>query len=318
MITENRISSAIIFSALLLMPQQRALADLNDSLIPLLNNDQFVHQGFHGERAPDDAKNIPITYLASDGILPIQSSVCSVLSDSNSTCPRFHEVDVFLSLDDGISQATVDNLKETHPWTKLGFGDSVIARRIPTLEELEKFFGQIVQRCGVVRHLLISSHGAQGVLKFKGIGDATGVFVPVSQVLFDAGLTCVLAPQARVQFDGCKVACRSQKTNSAADRLTEFNQIAKDPRYGAPSRPHPLQGVKFLFNSTTGRMLWSSLNWLFEGPGWNNNVGLLADDNGAVMYTFEETSVITDIPVANVSECDNSSTLPPRSPFMYK
>lgn len=267
------------------------------------DNRKFVHNGFQGESPPDNAAVPPLWYAASDAKLPIQSPQCAPLRGPVDSCRNYFEVDAYIGLGDSISQREVDGFAGIHPWQGTPYSDRVVKKTVHGFDELRGFVAGLTQHCFVLRHVLISSHGAKGVVAFYDDQDRQADLAPVSDILNVTGLACALAPRARVQFDGCKIACQDNQSNGAMDRLAELTSIAKNPNYSPAGETHPFDGTWLLFNSTEGTELPAIANIILS-PGWHWNEGIKTDDNGAILFMVQGDSVKTDVPIDRTRACD--------------
>ncbi|MBI3554794.1 MAG: hypothetical protein HY074_00860 [Deltaproteobacteria bacterium] len=127
-------------------------------------------------------------------------------------------------------------------------------------------------------------------------------WMPMSWIFSHSGLMCALAPEARVQFDGCNVACRDGVSNGAEDLLSQLNSLAGNSRYATPANATPFDKTRFLFNTSRGRAADSFRNF-FLRKGWNYNIGIRDEENSAIMYSVKGNTVETDVPTANAALC---------------
>jgi hypothetical protein len=282
-----------------------------------LDNGQFVHHGFQGETSPDGAGEAPAVYAATHPLLAISSPACAPFRATVGACLNYFEVDAYIALGDSISINETRSFAKIHPWHGTPYRDRIIEKEVTTFADLKTVLTDLVQDCYVVRHLFISSHGFKNHVVFHDGDAVTTDIVSVDKMLAESGIACALAPTARVQFDGCSIACQDSSSNGASDLRSMLAGLTLNPAYQQIKGMSPFMGTEFLFNSDKGSDNIPIGNFLF-GNGWHYNHGISADGDSAILYQLLGSSIITDVPESSAHACDYRGAGAPGRSFVDK
>lgn len=152
--------------------------------------------------------------------------------------------------------------------------------------ELGRLIRELLKDCKLVSFLNVAAHGTPGLVLFgkqKGVEKVLGVGLP--NFLEAIVSPCSLAPRARLQFNGCQLAC-----GPTAEQLRkELEGLFARPEWGDAK---PFDGVSLLLPTAT--------TWIQSGKK-----PMAFSKNGlGIVYRFVGGKMTTDVPTAKAPECE--------------
>lgn len=223
------------------------------------------------------------------------------LRDSQKQCENqggYETAHLYVSIAHDISDDMAAGVSAEDPWFKnKKLRSRVLLVKSEQRSDIRKLVLNLLRECKVVSYVYLSSHGNSGNIAW-GKGGSLGI-ESVGYFMQRAFSPCMLAPGARVQFDGCNLACGqgAEQVRHQLDRaLDTMAYRTKDARYPAND---PFDGVEFFANTAVG------MNWVpggfarffgFRPHAWSvNDLGIVYQRSAGMMNT--------DIPTDKTPAC---------------
>ncbi len=223
------------------------------------------------------------------------------LRESQKQCESqggYENVHLYVSIAHDISDDMAAAVAAEDPWFKnKKLRSRVFLVKSEQHSEIRKVVLNLLQACKVVSYVYVSSHGSSGSIAW-GKGGALGG-EPLGYFMQRSFSPCMLAPGARVQFDGCNLACGQgaeqvrHQLDRALDTMAYRTADAKAPA------GDPFEGVEFYANTDLGYNFVPGKFGHFFGfraHAWSGN------DLG-VVFRRSSGIMVTDIPTDTVPAC---------------